>query len=166
LEVDPYCVGVQFDVALEPVRSPGALSIINAAQDELDRRYGPEDTDTADLHLDDMTAPRGAFVVARCDGHLAGGVGVRSIGDPKGHAGEIKRLWVRPDLRGSGVAHLVMQCAEAAARELNLTRLYLETGPRQPEAQAFYTKTGWQRVDSFPDGAFAYPLGIKYAKDV
>jgi putative acetyltransferase len=155
---------MHFEICAEPVHSPGALSIINAAQDELDRRYGLEDTDKGHLHDDDMVPPRGAFVVARLNGHLAAGVAVRSIGLSEHHFGEIKRLWVRPDLRGSGVALLIMNAVEDEALNLAMVQLYLETGWLQPEAVAFYLKTGWQRVEKFPDGAWSHPKGIKYTK--
>jgi GNAT superfamily N-acetyltransferase len=157
---------VTFTVEVESALSPGATSLIAAAQDELDRRYGPSNNDQSDLRAEEMDPPTGAFVVARLDGHLAAGVGVRTIGAPGERVGEIKRLWVRPDLRGSGVARLVMDRAIEAARDLGLHRLYLETGPRQPEAQAFYAKTGWERVEHFPAGAHVHAEGIKFARDL
>lgn len=149
---------------VEAPHSHAVVSLTAAARDELDRRYGPDDTDKADLHLDEMTPPQGAFVVARLDGHLAGGVGLRSIGLPEHHYGEIKRLWVRPDLRRSGVAKALMDHVEDVARSLGMIELYLETGWLQPEAHAFYEKTGWRSVSEFPDGAWSYPKGIKFAK--
>ena len=151
-------------VSPEPVDSPGVQALINAAQDELDRRYGLDDTDQGHLHVEDMVPPRGLFVVARLDGHLAGGVAVRSIGEIGHHFGEIKRLWVRPDLRRCGVALLLMDAVEEHSRQLGLVEIYLETGWLQPEAHSFYVKTGWQRVEQFPDGAWSYPQGIKFSK--
>ena len=155
-----------FEVRVESVDTPAAIALINCAQDELDRRYGLANTDRANLELDDMTPPRGIFVVARCDGHLAGGVGVRSIGDAPKRYGEIKRLWVRPDLRSRGLATELMTVAENEARALGLRHLFLETGIKQPEAIAFYARTGWTKIDDFPDGLGAYPQGIKFAKDL
>ncbi len=155
---------MSFVIATESVHSPGAQSLINAAQDELDRRYGPADTDKGELHVQDMVPPLGCFVIARQHGHLAAGVALRSIGQREHHYGEIKRLWVRPDLRGSGVASVLMEAAENEARALAMVELFLETGVLQPEAHAFYAKTGWRRVDDFPDGAWSYPQGIKFAK--
>jgi GNAT superfamily N-acetyltransferase len=154
---------VRFAVGPEPVGSAGARSLIAAAQDELNRRYGP-DADAEHLEATEMVPPRGIFVVAREDGQLAGGVGVRSIGASGAHLGEIKRLWVRPDLRGSGVAPLLMDAVSTEAAGLGMVRLYLETGPAQPEAEAFYRKSGWEPVERFPDGVFSYPVGIKFTR--
>jgi GNAT superfamily N-acetyltransferase len=152
---------MRFDVGAEDVASAGARSLIAAAQDELNRRYGPG-ADAEHLEMDELTPPRGAFVVAREDRHLAGGVGVRPIGATELHLGEVKRLWVRPDLRGSGVAALLMDEVAKVAAGLGMVRLYLETGPAQPEAERFYRKIGWDEVERFPDGVFSYPLGIKF----
>ncbi len=138
--------------------------MVFSARDELDRRYGPgSDAQLAD---DELAAPNGLFVVARLDTHPAGGVGVRTILSPSSGVGEIKRLWVRPDLRRSGVAAALMNEVERAARTAGFQELYLETGPRQPEAQAFYARIGWTRVADFPPGAHSYPEGIKFYRDL
>jgi len=94
----------------------------------------------------------------------AGGVGVRPIGDPAQRLGEVKRLWVRPDLRRGGVATDLMSAIETRARQLGYERLYLETGPAQPEALALYVTTGWTPVDEFPPGAFAHRDSHRFTK--
>ncbi len=147
----------------EPFDSSGALSVLNAATDELNRRYGSVEDDMA-TRLDQLGPPRGAFLVARSNGHLAGGVGVRAISDPQLLLGEVKRLWVRPDLRRSGVAALLMGAIEERARELGYRQLYLETGPAQPEALAFYPKHGWTQVADFPADAFTHPIASRFTK--
>lgn len=147
----------------EPIDSSGALSVFHAAIDELNRRYGGSDEATH-LNLDELKGPLGFFLVAREDGHLAGCVGVRPISDPALFVGEIKRLWVRPDLRRSGVAYALMADAEERAKALGYRQLYLETGYAQPEAQAFYKKNDWQPVEEFPPGAWSYPDAFLFTK--
>ncbi len=139
----------------EPIDSHGAAGLYHAAVDELERRYGGAD-DGPLLDTGELAPPLGLFLVARVDTHLAGCVGVRSIGDPGEHLGEVKRLWVRPDLRRVGVAAALMDEVVERARSLGYRRLYLETGPAQPEALAFYAKIGWSSVDEFPPGAFTH----------
>ena len=139
----------------EPIDSPGAASLYHAAVDELERRYGGVDEGPL-MVSDELTPPLGLFLVARVDTDLAGCVGVRSIGEPAEHLGEVKRLWVRPDLRRVGVAAALMDEIVQRARHLGYRRLYLETGPAQPEALAFYAKIGWTPVDEFPAGAFTH----------
>ncbi len=146
----------------EPVGASGSMSVIYAAVDELERRYGNAD-DAPHLSYDELRPPRGLFLVARDGGDLAGGVGLRPIADPALNAGEIKRLWVRPDLRRLGVARALMDAVVERARELGHERLYLETGPAQPEALAFYPRIGWASVEDFPPGAFTHPGASRFA---
>lgn len=154
---------LSLSITAEAFDSHGARSVLNAAIDELNRRYGSVEDDMAD-HPEQLGPPAGAFLVARTEGHLAGGVGVRSIGDPAASIGEIKRLWVRPDLRRAGVAAALMTAIEEQARELGFVRLYLETGPAQPEALALYPKHGWSPVEDFPSGAFTHPASSRFTK--
>jgi putative acetyltransferase len=73
--------------------------------------------------------------------------GLRRIDE---HHGEVKRMYVVPDRRGSGVATLVLRALEAIARdELGWTRLVLETGDRQPDAIRFYEREGYTRIPNF-----------------
>lgn len=160
-----YSVDVSLEINTESASSPGVLALMFAAQDELDRRYG-DDSDPSSLTAQQFTPPRGSFVIARHDGHLAGGVGVRRIGPPTVFVGEIKRLWVRPDLRRRGVAEALMTRVEQCANELGMTQLYLEVGHRQPEARAFYVKHGWRPDAAFPDGADCHPLSFKLDKSL
>jgi GNAT superfamily N-acetyltransferase len=147
----------------EPITSSGALSVYHAALDELNRRYGGSD-EGFHLKVDELMPPRGLFLVARVDGHPAGGVGVRPISEPSLLLGEVKRLWVRPDQRRHGVGARLMNEVEIRAREVGYLQLYLETGYAQPEALELYQKSGWTPVDEFPPDASSYPLAYRYTK--
>ena len=148
-------------IGVEPISGYGARSLYLAALDELARRY---ERTTLREALEEYEPPHGLFVVARDDGALAGGAGVRMIGNPEEALGEVKRLWVRPDLRRRGVATRIMTALEGHARETGLTRLYLETGPRQPEAIALYRREGWVEVAAYPEGATRHPNSLLFAK--
>jgi GNAT superfamily N-acetyltransferase len=147
----------------ELITSSGALSVFKAAVDELNRRYGAIDDDTQ-MNLDELLPPTGIFLVARSEGHLCGGVGLRQIGDPQLKFAEVKRLWVRPDLRRAGVAARLMDEVEQRARVMGYAQLYLETGPAQPEAIAFYPKHDWIRVELFPEGAYTHEAAYRFTK--
>lgn len=155
---------LSLDIVEEPIDSSGSLSVFHAAVDELHRRYGSSD-DASMFDADELKSPRGTFLVARLEGDLAGGVGLRPIGSPDSHVAEVKRLWVRPDLRRSGVATALMNAIEEWARAAGYRRLFLETGYAQPEALAFYPKSGWSVVDEFPSGAYSHQGASRFAKD-
>ena len=149
-------------IAPEPFDAASVQSLVFAAKDELDRRYGPA-TDPTSLHAEDFAPTRGAFLVARLEGHLAGGVGVRSVADG---IAEIKRLWVRPDLRRTGIGASLMTRAVADARALGARLVMLETGPLQPEAVALYVSQGWRRVDRLPVGEHGHPESIRFTLEL
>jgi len=62
---------------------------------------------------------------------------------------EIKRMYVRPDNRGAGIALNVLKELEAWAAELHFTRCVLETGKKQPEAIRLYEKAGYARISNY-----------------
>jgi GNAT superfamily N-acetyltransferase len=68
---------------------------------------------------------------------------------------ELKRIWTHAAHRRRGLARRVLAELEARARELGYPRLYLTTGPRQPEAAALYRATGYTPLTA----AAAEPAG-------
>lgn len=53
---------------------------------------------------------------------------------------ELKRMFVHPASRGTGIATAVLMELEGWAQELNCKKLILETGQAQPEAIALYKR--------------------------
>jgi putative acetyltransferase len=62
---------------------------------------------------------------------------------------EMKRMFVEPEYRGSGMASEIILKLEALAREAGFTGCVLETGIGQPEAIRFYTKLGYQTIENY-----------------
>jgi GNAT superfamily N-acetyltransferase len=123
---------------------PAAKALRAAQRIEIAERYGRTDSEPG-------PAPSGAdivhFVVALApDGAPLGCGGLRQVDES---SGEVKRMYVVPEHRGTGVASAVLAGLEAHARALGWTRLRLETGDAQPDAVAFYTKHGYRPVARF-----------------
>ncbi|MGV9615288.1 GNAT family N-acetyltransferase [Nocardia xishanensis] len=78
---------------------------------------------------------------------------------------ELKRMFVRPAHRGSGVADALLLAAEDAARAEGLPRLILQTGHLQPEAVRFYVRSGYHRIPIFPPYE-VLPLSNCFAKQL
>jgi putative acetyltransferase len=69
-----------------------------------------------------------------------------------GHpAGELKRMFVLPELRGLGLGRRILQALETHARAAGFQRLRLETGIAQPEALRLYKGAGYVRCPRFGD---------------
>ena len=59
---------------------------------------------------------------------------------------EVKRMYTLPAARGRGIALQVLKALETWAAELGYQQCMLETGIRQPEAIALYTKAGYTLI--------------------
>jgi putative acetyltransferase len=115
-----------------------------AQRAELDARYGGDDHEPG-------TPPSArdvrVFLVARDrDGRAVGCGGLRFL-EPG--VAEVKRMYVEPGSRGTGVAVRILRALEDEARRAGVSELVLETGTRQPEAMRFYEREGYHRIDNF-----------------
>jgi GNAT superfamily N-acetyltransferase len=63
---------------------------------------------------------------------------------------EIKRMFVVPQVRGKGIARLILRELEKWGREEGFTESKLETGIKQPEAIAVYRSAGYREIPNYP----------------
>ena len=84
-----------------------------------------------------------AFFVARQDGVPAGCGGVQFFG---AEYGELKRMFVRPQFRGLGLAKLMLEHLEQYTRDHGIKILRLETGIHQKEAIGLYERMGFKNI--------------------
>ena len=103
--------------------------------------------------MNEMTPPAGVFVLARLEGDPVGCGGLKRIDET---TGEIKRVWTAPSARGLGVARKIVRRLEAAARDLGLKRVRLDTNRALTEAQALYRAEGYREVERFGDNPYAH----------
>lgn len=149
------------EVRREDLESPIAQQLIAALNADLRARY-PEGDDMHYFRLDaDEVRPgRGAFVVAY-DAETPVGCGAVRMIDAG--VAEIKRMYVSPAVRGRGIARRMLEVLESEARAIGVVKLMLETGTRQPEAIALYSKTGYSRTGAFGDYPPS-PLNVFFEK--
>jgi GNAT superfamily N-acetyltransferase len=111
----------------------------------MERRYGAED-EWDGLVPDQLAPPHGTFLIAWLDEEAVGCGGLRRI---EASVGEIKRMFVAPAARRSGVARTILTELETTARALGYTLLKLETGIKQPEAIALYESHGYEPIEAY-----------------
>lgn len=99
---------------------------------------------------------KGVFYLARLSGDIVGCGGLVPFDDNKT---ELKRMFVRPAARGQGIARQMFKLLEVQARHLKAKSIYLETGPPQREAVAFYLSVGFETCGPF-GGYEDHPLSI------
>jgi ribosomal protein S18 acetylase RimI-like enzyme len=87
-----------------------------------------------------------AFFIIRSDNAPAGCGGVKLFGT---EYGEIKRMYVRPQFRGMGLAKELLTHLEQYTSAHGVKTLRLETGIHQPAAIALYERMGYRRIRPF-----------------
>jgi GNAT superfamily N-acetyltransferase len=139
---------LESDLDIRPVRygSPVAQKLVaEIYADQTERYGGPDETVVEAVEFD---PPDGGFLVAYAQGQPVGCVGWRSFEGSEDVA-ELKRLYTAPEVRNQGVAAALMSAIEENARDHGRVRMILETGDRQPEAIALYTKLGYEPMEHF-----------------
>lgn len=80
-------------------------------------------------------------------------------GSPAVRTAELKRIWTSPEHRRQGLGKRVLVELETRAQVLGFSRLYLTTGPRQPEAEELYLRSGYRPLYSLaPTYSSALPF--------
>lgn len=64
-------------------------------------------------------------------------------------SGELKSMFIRPAARGLGLSKMLLQAVETKARELKLSRIDLETGPKSHAALQLYEGAGYRLCGPF-----------------
>jgi putative acetyltransferase len=92
--------------------------------------------------------PRGRLLVARYGGETAGCVALRALDH---ETAEIKRLYVREQFRGFGLARSLVKALIDASREIGYSRLRLDTHESMIPAQRLYRSFGFREIDPYWD---------------
>nr|WP_299852117.1 GNAT family N-acetyltransferase [Sphingomonas bacterium] len=96
-------------------------------------------------------APHGALLLARdVGGQALGCVALRPLGDG---LCEMKRLYVAPPARGTGLGAALMRAIIAAARDRDYRAMRLDTLADMAAAQAMYAAAGFHPIAPYYAGA-------------
>jgi putative acetyltransferase len=149
-------------VAAEPFDAPDSRRLIAALDAELGALYPPEQRFGPNFKPEQIEGGRGTFLVARERGRAVACGAIRLLDET---TAEVKRMYSEPSVRGMGVGRAVLEALEAAARDLGVRRLVLETGVHQHAAIALYSRAGFTRLDCWGEYAAA-PTSVCFEKAI
>jgi GNAT superfamily N-acetyltransferase len=138
-------------IVLRPISHPDAQLLVEEVQQEYVARYGGRDR--TPLRAVELEPPWGAFYVGYRESRpvMTGAWRFRDDVERLGsrRPAEVKRMYVAPSARRTGLARLMLAHLEAAARAAGAEVIILETGTAQPEAMALYTAAGYEPIEPF-----------------
>jgi GNAT superfamily N-acetyltransferase len=118
-------------------------TLIRSLDQELWGRYGAEQGFFDQFNKTDKIHH---VVVAYADGMPVGCGAIKKYSDD---TTEVKRMFVKQNLRGKGIARLVLTELERWASELNYAYCILQTGYKQPDAVGLYQKAGYKIIANY-----------------
>lgn len=119
---------------------------------------------------DDYLPPNGCLVIARDSAGDIVGCGMMKRLDAQ--TGELKRVFVTPDVRGTGTGRRLIEAREDAARRMGLKRLIADTLTPNVEMRSLYPKLGFVELDepiettTYKDQPMLRPYLHYFAKDI
>jgi putative acetyltransferase len=135
-------VSIRIERATGP--TPDVCLLVGELEDGLSRLYVAEQQHG--LALDDLFVPHIQLYVAHVDGAAVGCGGVALFD----RFAELKRMFVRENARGRGIADAILKRLEDVVREVGLSCVKLETGIHQHAALRFYRRNGYNFCNPFP----------------
>ena len=140
-------------LAIVEALSPGDVRVCRELFEEYQRGLGVSlcfqgfDKELATLP-GEYAPPRGVLLLARDGEVCAGCIALRPL---MGNDAEMKRLYVRPAYRGSGLGRRLAEEVIARARGMGYSTLKLDTLPQMTGAQALYTSLGFVDTPRYND---------------
>jgi GNAT superfamily N-acetyltransferase len=138
-------------------------ALIGALNAELQGVYPEPGATHFKLDPEEVTGGRGVFLLIWRDG-VAVGCGACRLLDAE--TAELKRMYVAPALRGTGLGRRLVSALEVEARALGVRRLVLETGIRQQAALALYRATGFEPIPLFGEYCLSPATSVCLGKEL
>jgi len=141
---------LNLSIGPEAFDSDDARRLIAELDAGLTELYPPEQRFGPNLKAEHLAAGQGTFLVARHAGRAVGCGAIRVLDTT---TAEAKRMYVEPEQRGTGIGRAVLAGLEAAANQLGVRRLVLETGIYQHAALSLYRRAGFTQIDCWGEYA-------------
>jgi GNAT superfamily N-acetyltransferase len=151
------------EISFEDPRAARLRDLLNK---ELLARYATEDEPA-------LSAAGRAALGVPSEEFVANVLVVAAFGHAVGHGAlrlldgewEVKRVIVDPAARSLGAATRLMAGLEQIAAAAGARRVILQTGGKQPEAEALYRKIGYRQIPAYPPYDTAIPASVCFEKE-
>lgn len=145
--------------------SKAAARTMRAYLAELEDRLDMDPSLAEKVDATEVTPPRGDFMLVSevVSGDVVG-FGAVHVLEPG--VLEIKRMWLRPDIRGRGLGRFLLEHLENRARALGGRRVLLGVNDALVEACGLYLATGYEPVERFsPSPYITHFYGKQLVRD-
>lgn len=133
------------------------------AQSYMDRYFDPLQSpfdELDELKTGKYALPEGTILLATCENEPVGAVAVRKFKD---NICEMKRLYVRPILRGASVGRKLAEAIIEKGRELGYEHMLLDTHFDMKKAQQLYESLGFEYIPRYNDNPVPHALFMSLA---
>jgi len=138
-------------------------ALIGSLNAELSDLYSEPGATHFHLDPEQVADGRGTFLIVYREGAPIGCGAVRLL---DAETAELKRMYVAPSVRGTGLGRRLVAVLEAEARALGVRRLVLETGVRQAAALALYRATGFQPIPLYGEYCLSPETSVCLGKEL
>jgi len=153
-EVERLLRASGIEIAQEDPASAGAERCLARYFAEIDARFdGGFDRNRGGAVMDDFVPPRGCLLLARLHSEPVGCGALRTF-EPG--VGEIKRMWISPEVRGLGVGRRLLAELERVAKRRRMRAIRLDTNASLAEALHLYRSAGYREIGRFNDNPYAH----------
>ncbi|WP_067848011.1 GNAT family N-acetyltransferase [Nocardia lijiangensis] len=124
----------------DPLAAPLLAELALEYSSRYGRTPGEVHTDLRGYPAAHFAPPEGGLLVVTQDGEPVAGGAFQQF---DATTAELKRIWTAREHRRRGLGRFVLEWLEAEVADRGYRRIYLTTGPRQPEAVGLYLAAGY-----------------------
>lgn len=133
-----------------PADDPAVAAIVREVLGEFGG--GGAGFSSEDAEVDAMSAaysrPGAVYFVVEVDGELAGGGGIGPLAGAPADVCELRKMYLRPAVRGRGVGLRLLESCTEAARAMEYRICYLETLANMDRARDLYERFGFLPLEA------------------
>ncbi len=137
-----------FEIRLGDPAAPESRDLVGAMEREIEELYAdrPGSIHSVPADPEAMTPPAGTFVLVHAGDRPVGCGGFKRL---DAETCEIKRMYLRPEVRGLGLSGRLLAALEERAAAAGYMRVRLDTGDRQPAAMHLYARSGYREIEDY-----------------